>query len=280
MTRDGVNYKFQLGLKRIFDLLMASISVLFTFPIYFIIAVAIKLNSSGPIIYKHRRIGKDGKPFNLYKFRTMLIGGDDTTYINYLHELINSDKFGKDVRKPYRKMQDDQRVTRVGGILRCYYLDELPQFINIIKGEMSLVGPRPHVQMEVDNYTSEQRKRLVVKPGATGLWQVAGKSDCTFSELIALDLEYIENWNIWLDIKIILATIGIMFRGGENFWTRTSKVVPNSDSDLLPPPQAPGAPPAEAEWSSNPNPTPPSESSRTPPGHQDAPLKRIPLLKR
>lgn len=229
MSKDEMSQNIQVLIKRIFDLLIATISLVFTLPLSIPIALAVRLDSPGPIFYKHHRIGKNGKPFYLYKFRTMVVGGDDTAYINYLHELIDSDKGGNHTGKPYRKMQDDQRVTRVGGFLRCYYLDELPQFINILKGEMSLVGPRPHVQLEVDSYTPEQRKRLSVKPGATGLWQVAGKADCCFSELIELDLEYIENWNVWLDIKIIFTTISILFRGGENFWTRSQKCAPENE---------------------------------------------------
>ena len=280
MSKDELSQNLQLLIKRIFDLLMAIISLVFTLPISIPIALAVRLDSAGPIFYKHHRIGKDGKPFYLYKFRTMVVGGDDTAYINYLHELIDSDKAGDHSGKPYRKMEADQRVTHVGGYLRCYYLDELPQFINILKGEMSLVGPRPHVQLEVDNYTPQQRKRLTVKPGATGLWQVAGKADCSFSELIALDLEYIEQWSIRLDLKIILATIGIMFRGGENFWTRTPKVVPSNDSDSPPPPPPPGAPPGGDGRSATPAAPHPTETSRIAPASQDTPLRRVPLLKR
>ena len=213
-----ISHQQQLALKRILDFTLASISLFFCIPLIVIIGIAIKADSPGPIIYKHSRIGKDGRPFNLYKFRTMLVGGDDTTYTKYLQNLIESEKSDPTCGKPYRKMEHDERITRVGSFLRCYYLDELPQFVNILKGEMSLVGPRPHVQLEVDNYTPQQHKRLSVKPGATGLWQVAGKSDCTFNELIGLDLQYIENWSIWLDFRIILKTFEIFFHGGEKFW--------------------------------------------------------------
>lgn len=217
-------YHLQLIIKRIMDIILAITSLFFSLPFFLLIFIAIKVDSSGPVFFKHRRIGKDGRPFNLYKFRTMVIGADDSNYTNYLKDLIQSDKDTRNCGKPYRKMEHDERVTRVGSYLRCYYLDELPQFINILKGEMSLVGPRPHVQLEVDNYTPEQYKRLSVKPGATGMWQVAGKADCTFSELIDLDLEYIENWSIWLDIQIIYKTLEIFFHGGEKYWAQTDKV--------------------------------------------------------
>ena len=124
-------------------------------------------------------------------------------------------------------MSEDDRVTRVGRFLRNYYLDEIPQVLNVIKGDMSIVGPRPHVQFEVDNYTEEQRRRLSVKPGITGLWQVGGKADCTFSELINLDLEYIDNWSLMSDFKLIFQTVWIIVLGGEKFWARMSKEIPN-----------------------------------------------------
>ena len=143
----------------------------------------------------------------------MVIGSDDSKYMRYLQELIESAKEGDG--KPYRKMDNDPRVTRVGKILRQYYIDELPQLWNILKGEMSLVGPRPHVQYEVDHYTPDQLRRLAVRAGATGRWQVAGKADCSFNELLDIDLRYIDGWNFWLDIRIIWKTAMIILHGGE-----------------------------------------------------------------
>jgi lipopolysaccharide/colanic/teichoic acid biosynthesis glycosyltransferase len=227
MIVDELSIKIQLGLKRLLDIIFGSL-VLITFsPFLLIIAILIKRDSPGPVIYRHRRIGKEGHPFHLYKFRTMVTGGDDTSYMNYLRELIDSSSNKTEVGKPYIKMKDDYRVTKVGRVLRKYYLDELPQMVNVIKGDLSLVGPRPHVQFEVDNYTPEQRRRLTVKPGATGLWQTVGKADCTFCELLAYDLEYIDSWSLWLDIRIIFTTVYIMLRGGEGFWTRTEKKIPH-----------------------------------------------------
>ena len=226
MFTNHFSIKLQLGLKRLLDIIFGSLALVIWTPFLLIIAILIKHDSSGPILYRHKRIGKDGKSFFLYKFRTMMMGGDDTSYMNYLDELIRSSKQNPSTGKPYKKMKDDSRVTKVGHILRKYYLDELPQLVNVVKGDLSLVGPRPHVQFEVDNYTPDQYRRLTVKPGATGLWQTIGKADCTFNELLAYDLEYIDSWSLWLDIKIIFATVYIMMRGGEDFWTRADKTIP------------------------------------------------------
>jgi len=233
MKADGFSFQLQSIFKRILDVLFASIALILWMPVLLITSVIIKLDSRGPVFFRHRRIGKDGHPFDLYKFRTMTAGGDDSAYMKYLQELIESEKNGVSQALPYRKMNGDSRVTRVGSFLRCFYIDEIPQLINVIKGVMSLVGPRPHVQFEVDNYTPWQRRRLTVKPGATGLWQVAGKADCTFSELLALDLEYIDRWSLWLDIKIMFMTVAIMFRGGEKFWTRTAKLIPTKRRSVV-----------------------------------------------
>ena len=214
------------GLKRLIDLLAAIVCLVGCAPLLLLIAILVRLDSPGPAIFKHRRIGKDGHPFDLYKFRSMRTGGDDTGYMNYLKELIESDHEKNGNGKPYSKMEDDPRVTRMGKFLRKYYLDELPQLWNVLRGEMSLVGPRPHVQLEVDSYSSEQRRRLDVRPGVTGLWQVEGKADCTFNELIAMDLDYVDHWSLKRDIQIVLKTLGVMSRGGEDFWTRKNKTTP------------------------------------------------------
>ena len=170
-----LNHRARRPLKRMMDVTLAAGGLVLLSPVLAAIAVATRLDSPGPVIFRHGRVGQDGKPFDLYKFRSMVCGGDDTGYKDYLQKLIESE-YGDDGGLPYRKMEDDPRVTRVGRIIRRYYLDELPQLWNILKGDMSLVGPRPHVQFEVDHYTPEQYQRLTVKPGCTGLWQVAGKA--------------------------------------------------------------------------------------------------------
>ena len=218
--------RIRLIIKRLIDIFVSLLGLIVLLPVMFVLAIVIKLDSAGGILYSHRRIGKDGYPFNLYKFRSMTIGGDDKEYLEYLQHLIESEMGGTDHALPYRKMEGDPRITRVGKILRKFYLDELPQLWNVIKGDMSLVGPRPHVQIEVERYSSSQARRLCVKPGLTGLWQVAGKGDCTFSELIQLDLDYIDHWNLLFDFQILFYTIILMFKGGEGFWARKAKQIP------------------------------------------------------
>jgi len=227
-----VGKRAQQILKRFIDILTAALCLFLFSPIILLIALVIRLDSPGPVFYHHRRIGKEGKPFNLYKFRTMVAGGDDTEYMEYLKALIESERNGNGNGIPYRKMGSDQRVTRCGGWLRKYYLDELPQFWNVLKGEMSLVGPRPHVQLEVDYYTAEQRWRLLVRPGLTGLWQVRGKGDSTFNKLIALDLDYIEHWSLGLDLRILVQTLKVIARGGEGSWARAEKHLPDKKGKL------------------------------------------------
>jgi lipopolysaccharide/colanic/teichoic acid biosynthesis glycosyltransferase len=210
-AKSNLNDKTQQVLKWVMDLTVSSLGLIFLSPFIVMIAAAIKLDTPGSVFYRHQRIGKNSRPFILYKFRSMREGNSDSKYMQYLQELIESERSGDTQGLPYRKMGDDPRVTRVGRFLRRFYLDELPQLINIVKGEMSLVGPRPHVQFEVDNYTPEQKRRLSVKPGMTGLWQVIGKADCTFNELIALDLEYIDRWSIGLDLQLLFKTLLMIF---------------------------------------------------------------------
>jgi len=273
MNRDGFSYQVQIRLKRVIDLLISTIALVIWLPFLVTIGIVIKLDSPGPALFRHRRIGKDGRPFVLYKFRTMVTGGDDSGYMTYLRELIESEKNGDGQGLAYQKMNGDPRVTRVGKFLRNYYLDELPQFINIFKGEMSLVGPRPHVQLEVDHYTPWQRQRLRVKPGATGLWQVSGKVDSTFSELLALDVEYIENWSLWSDIKIIIMTMTIMLHGGEKFWTRMSKDVPAKKEAPLLKNDLQSSEKSTTKWGFKKT---PSFFKRESPDESDVPLNQLP----
>ncbi|OGO29103.1 MAG: hypothetical protein A2Z16_08230 [Chloroflexi bacterium RBG_16_54_18] len=222
-------------IKRFIDLFSSLLFLVIFSPFLVFIALLVRLDSPGPVFYRHQRIGKAGIPFNLFKFRTMKADGDDSEYLHYLKALIESERNGNGNGgngngkngngMPYLKMSSDGRITRVGGFLRKYYLDELPQMWNILKGEMSLVGPRPHVQFEVNYYTAEQRRRMSVPPGATGLWQVAGKGDSTFNELIELDLDYVDNWTVGLDFRILFQTFLLMLHGGEGSWTRADKSI-------------------------------------------------------
>lgn len=221
-----LNCSKQRAVKRLGDVLVSAAGLIVLMPLLAIIAIAVKLDSPGPVIFRHKRVGKDGASFDMHKFRSMISGGDDTEYMRYLAELIESDRNCVKNGLPYRKMDGDPRVTRVGQVLRKYYLDELPQLWNVLKGEMSLVGPRPHIQFEVDHYRPHQRQRLSARPGCTGLWQVAGKADCSFDQLIDLDLEYIERWCLLLDLQILSKTAMLMIPGGNGGWARATKHVP------------------------------------------------------
>lgn len=226
MNTNNLQVQIQRSIKRLLDLLISTLGLVFLSPFLAIIAIAIRLDSPGKVIYAHRRIGKSGRVFHLYKFRSMVCGGDDKEYLEYLRQLIESEQDGYANGLPYNKMNGDHRVTRVGNYLRKFYIDELPQLWNVLKGDMSLVGPRPHVQVEVDYYTQEQSRRLSVKPGMTGMWQVFGKANCTFCELIQFDLDYIDHWSLKLDFQIIFYTIILMLKGGEGFWARKAKEIP------------------------------------------------------
>ncbi len=191
-------------LKRGFDILVSSLSLILLSPLLLLITAAIKIDSRGPVIYVSRRAGKKGKLFNFYKFRTMV--KDAEGMMENLRHLDETDG-------PVFKIRNDPRVTRVGRFLRRYSLDELPQLWNVFKGDMSLVGPRPPTPDEVAKYSDWQLKRLEIRPGMTCLWQVKGRTDLSFREWMKLDLFYIENWSFWLDIKILLRTILVVFRG-------------------------------------------------------------------
>ncbi|MFC3771463.1 sugar transferase [Paenibacillus sp. GCM10012303] len=191
-------------LKRIFDLLGASLLIVLISPILLATALAIKTTSKGPIIYTQQRLGKNGKIFKMYKFRSMVVNADQIK--EKLVHLNESDGLAF-------KIKNDPRITPVGRFIRKYSIDELPQFFNILKGDMSLVGPRPPLPNEVERYGDWEWRRLEVLPGITGLWQVSGRSDLSFQQWMNLDVYYIENWSLALDIKIMLKTISVVMKG-------------------------------------------------------------------
>ncbi|HEY0322452.1 MAG TPA: sugar transferase [Pyrinomonadaceae bacterium] len=205
--------------KRAFDLAIASFALLIFSPLWFLIAVLIKLDSRGPVIYKQERVGMDGRIFLFYKFRTMRADADDRLHREYQEKLIAGRPEANvgDVEKPAYKLRADARITRLGRILRRLSLDELPQLLNVLRGDMSVVGPRPPIPYEVENYELWHRKRLDMKPGVTGLWQVSGRNRLPFEEMVRLDLFYIENWSLLLDLKIILRTLPVMLRGDDAY---------------------------------------------------------------
>jgi len=189
---------WQSSVKRAFDIAIAAILLLALLPLFALIALLIKLDSRGPVLFRQMRSGKDGKPFVFLKFRGMVA---DAEQRRAELEALN-EKDG-----PIFKMRRDPRVTRVGRVLRRTSLDELPQLWNVLRGDMSLVGPRPPLPEEVARYAPWQRGRLAVRPGLTGLWQVSGRSLLGFEQMVALDLEYIARWSLALDLGIMLRTI-------------------------------------------------------------------------
>ena len=193
-----------LACKRAIDIILGAMLLVILSPLLAGLALAIWLEDYGPAFYKPQRIGKDGTQFTLYKFRTMVVGAHDM-----LAELAHLN-LGREMMI---KIPNDPRVTRVGRVLRKFSLDELPQLWNVVKGDMSLVGPRPQAPDEVIRYTADQRRRLAVMPGMTGLWQVSARNDPSFDVWVAYDLEYIARWSIWLDIKILLQTIPVVVNG-------------------------------------------------------------------
>lgn len=197
-TREVSIAGWNLILKRGVDLVIATLIALTTLPLTLLIALAIRLDSPGPILYSQVRVGKNGQPFRIYKFRSMVVNAEARrSEVADLNEATG----------PLFKVRDDPRRTRIGRFIRRFSLDELPQLINVFRGEMSLVGPRPNLPEEVAQYEEWHRKRLSVSPGATGLWQISGRSDLTFDEMVLLDIYYAENWSMGLDLSILLTTI-------------------------------------------------------------------------
>jgi exopolysaccharide biosynthesis polyprenyl glycosylphosphotransferase len=193
-----------LHLKRALDILFSSLVIAILSPVLLAIAIAVKLDSHGPVFYASERIGKKGRVFRCFKFRTMVRDAEkkraDVMHLNEREGVLF-------------KISNDPRITRVGHFLRKYSLDELPQFFNVLRGDMSVVGPRPPIASEVKQYKLSHLRRLDVTPGITGLWQVQGRQDPSFDSYISLDVTYIENWSIWLDLKIIVRTVGVVLAG-------------------------------------------------------------------
>jgi len=207
ITVKGVSLsRGNLAAKRAFDLVLALLGVVVGMPVWLLIALAIRWESRGPIFYKQARVGQGGRPFGMYKFRSMC---DDAEA--RLEQLMDDNE----ASGPLFKMKDDPRVTRVGRWMRKFSIDEFPQLINVLRGEMSLVGPRPPLLSETEHYTDHHWRRMEVAPGMTGLWQVSGRSSLTFDEMVRLDLFYIENWSVGFDTSLILRTVpAVLFAKG------------------------------------------------------------------
>lgn len=194
---------FWLKVKDAFDLLFSVVVFIFMIPVMIIIAILIKLTDGGPILFKQERIGLNGRRFICYKFRSMVVNAEEL--IEHLEDLNESDG-------PTFKIENDPRITKIGRILRKTSLDELPQFYNVIRGDMSVVGPRPPLLKEVHQYEREQLRRLSMKPGITCIWQTKGRNQVTFKEWMRMDLEYIDNWSWWMDLKIMVNTVGVILK--------------------------------------------------------------------
>ncbi len=185
-------------IKRALDLALGALLFVLAAPIMLITAILIRLDSPGPIIFSQERVGRGGKPFVVHKFRSMRVGAEEE--IETLKDL-------NEATGPLFKIKNDPRHTRLGRTMRRMSLDEFPQLLNVLRGEMSLVGPRPPMRQEVEQYQEWHKRRLEVSPGLTGLWQVSGRSELTFDEQVMLDIYYIENWSVWMDLQILLKTI-------------------------------------------------------------------------
>jgi len=197
-------FRFQLLVKRVFDILFSLANLIIFAPFLFLIAISIKMTSPGNVLFRQERCGLNGRKFYMLKFRTMVENAEELKV-----KLANKNE----VDGPIFKIRNDPRITPLGRFLRRTSLDEMPQFINVLKGEMSIVGPRPPVPKEVDNYKPWQRRRLSLRPGLTCIWQVTGRSYIGFEDWMKLDLEYIDNWSVLLDFKLILKTIPAVIKG-------------------------------------------------------------------
>ncbi|HOV73227.1 MAG TPA: sugar transferase [Candidatus Hydrogenedentes bacterium] len=194
----------QLAFKRLLDIVVSLSLLIGLSPFFLLVAILIKLESPGPVFFLQERVGMNQRRFKIYKFRSMVADAEEQR--KNLETLNEADG-------PVFKIRNDPRITRVGRFIRKYSIDELPQLINVLRGEMSLVGPRPPIPAEVEQYTWDQRRRLSVKPGMTGLWQVSGRSDLSFKEWVELDLRYIDSWSIWEDFAILLKTFRVVIEG-------------------------------------------------------------------
>jgi lipopolysaccharide/colanic/teichoic acid biosynthesis glycosyltransferase len=208
--------RFGLLVKRTIDVVVSLLVLVLGFPFFLAIALLIKATSQGPVFFKQKRIGENGRSFIMYKFRTMKEGFDDSIHREFTQNFIKGEcsySTLDDSGSKIYKLTDDSRITGIGGFLRRVSLDELPQFINILRGEMAIVGPRPPLPYEYECYEEWHKQRVKVKPGLTGLWQVQGRSSVPFDQMVRLDIHYIENWSLMMDLKIMMWTIPVMLAG-------------------------------------------------------------------
>lgn len=217
VARRTARKRFAFAIKRMIDIVGSAAALVAFAPVFTIIGVAIKLTSKGPVLFKQERLGQYGTKFKVLKFRSMHTNCDSRIHETYVNQFIAGgveSNLGTNGAKPVFKLQKDPRITRLGHFLRKTSLDELPQFWNVLVGDMSLVGPRPALAYEFRAYDMWHRRRVLeIKPGITGLWQVTGRSRTRFDEMVRLDLKYARGWSIWLDLKILAQTPGAVFTG-------------------------------------------------------------------
>jgi lipopolysaccharide/colanic/teichoic acid biosynthesis glycosyltransferase len=209
-------YGGQGHLKRALDVLLAGLALLAVSPLFLLFALLIKRSSPGPVFFVQERLGRDGRPFKFYKFRSMMHNSDDAIHRQFAAMFIAGDESGcaaSNSGEKVFKLKRDPRITPIGAFLRRTSLDELPQLINIVKGEMSLVGPRPPIAYEIENYQPWHMERLKAVPGLTGLWQVSGRSSVSFDDMVRLDIRYINEWSFRRDLAIIAKTVPVVLRG-------------------------------------------------------------------
>jgi len=203
--------------KRLLDIVGSIFATVWFSPVFIGVYILIRTTSEGPVLFKQERVGLGGKKFFLFKFRSMYADNDSTIHQEYIKKFMTTGKGGM-YEDGVFKIKNDPRITPIGRILRKTGLDELPQFFNVLKGDMSLVGPRPPIEYEWEDYHAWHRRRVLdMKPGITGLWQVMGRSTATFDEMVRMDLRYIREWSVWLDIKIILKTPLVMLTGAGGY---------------------------------------------------------------
>lgn len=195
-------------LKRSFDIIASVIGLIALSPIFLAVTIAIKWDDGGPVFYDQVRVGKNGRKFKMYKFRSMRVNAENEMEKLQEHSEVDGAMF---------KMKNDPRVTRVGKFIRKTSIDEFPQLLNVLLGQMSIVGPRPPLPREVADYTQYDKQRLYVKPGCTGLWQVTARNSVGFQEMVNIDLDYIQRRSIWLDLKIIFKTVKVIFVPNEAY---------------------------------------------------------------
>lgn len=207
-------------LKRSLDVMLSGLAILILAPLLGVIAFLVRRSSPGPVLFVQERIGKDGVPFRFFKFRTMVHNSDDAIHRQFAAMFINGGDEPEEAPAPNSKvfkLTNDPRVTGIGRWLRKTSLDELPQLFNILKGEMSIVGPRPPIAYELDHYLPWHHERLRVTPGLTGLWQVSGRSNVPFEEMVRLDIHYINTWTLAEDLRIIFKTMPVVLKGSGGY---------------------------------------------------------------